>query len=73
MASEANVATLQIIGGNNMLRDWLLTLLVISPYLLMATIVVLAVIRKLIQSDRIRRAPVTSALLRQSGSAGGRK
>jgi hypothetical protein len=62
-----------MIGGKNMLRDWLLTLLVISPYLLMATIVVLAVIRKLIQSDRIRRAPETSAPLRQSGSAGGRK
>jgi hypothetical protein len=56
-----------------MLRNWLLTLLVMSPFLLMATIVVLAVILKLIQSERIRRASETGPPRQQSGSAGGRK
>jgi hypothetical protein len=56
-----------------MTRDWLLTLLVMSPYLIVATIVALAVIRKLIQNERIRRASEAGVSLRQSGSAGGRK
>jgi sorbitol-specific phosphotransferase system component IIC len=54
-----------------MTQDWLLTLLAITPFLLVATIVVLAAILKLIQNERIRRASETSAPLRQSGSAGG--
>jgi hypothetical protein len=56
-----------------MTGDWLLTMVVTSPFLLVATIVILAVIRKLIQNERFRRASETSAPLRQSGSAGGRK
>jgi hypothetical protein len=56
-----------------MTRDWLPTLLAITPFLLVATIVVLTVVLKLIQNERVRRASDTSALLRQSGSAGGRK
>jgi hypothetical protein len=55
-----------------MTRDWLLTLLVVmAPYLLGATIVVVAVIRNLIQNERMSRVAETSATLRRSGSAGG--
>ena len=68
-----------------MSRDWLLTLLAMSPFLLTATIAVLAairltativvpaVIRKLTQTERIRHAAETSAPLRRSGSVGGRE
>jgi hypothetical protein len=44
-----------------MTQDWLLTLLaMMSPYLLAATIVVLALTRKPTQSERVRRAAETS-------------
>jgi hypothetical protein len=59
-------------GGNSMTRDWLLTLLVVmAPFLLAATIVVVTVIRNLIQNERIRRAAETSVTLRRSGSEKG--
>ena len=38
-----------------MTRDWLLTLLAMSPFLLAATIVVLALIRKPAQTEHVRR------------------
>ncbi|MFL5758500.1 MAG: hypothetical protein ACJ789_02110 [Thermomicrobiales bacterium] len=42
--------------------DWLLTLsVVMAPFLLGATIVVVAMIRNLIQNERIRRTAETSA------------
>ena len=38
-----------------MTRDWLLTLLAMSPFLFAATMVVLALIRKPAQYERVRR------------------
>jgi hypothetical protein len=51
-----------------MTRDWLLTLLVMSPFLLLATTVVVAVIRKLIQIERTRLTAESSAPLQRTGS-----
>ena len=38
-----------------MTRDWLLTLLAMSPFLFAATMVVLALVRKPTQNERVRR------------------
>jgi len=68
-----------------MTRDWLLTLLAMSPFLfsltiavlilirLMATMVVPAVIRKRTQNGLVRGAAETTAPVRRSGSVGGRQ
>jgi hypothetical protein len=42
-------------GGNNMTRDWILTMLMFSPSLLTAVIIVLALIRRLAQIELARR------------------
>ena len=53
-----------------MSRDWLLTLLVVmSPFLLGATIVIFAEIRQLIQDERTGRAAETNVPLQPKGSA----
>jgi hypothetical protein len=39
-----------------MTRDWLLTLLVLSPFILTATIVTLALIERLARNQRVRHA-----------------
>jgi hypothetical protein len=46
-------------GGNSMNQDWLLTLLVLSPALLIATITVFVLTRKLAQTELAHRGAVT--------------
>ena len=43
-------------GDPTMTRDWLLTLLALSPYFLAGTILLLALIRGLMQREPARRA-----------------
>ena len=51
-----------------MTRDWLLTLLATSPFLFAATIVVLALIGKQAQNERVGPAAKANAPLRWRGS-----
>ena len=55
-----------------MTRDWLLTLLALSPYFLAGTILLLALIRGLMQREPARRAAETTPTLTRRSDERGR-